>query len=114
MPDQLGIASAYTRVRYRAPTPWYRRLRVAVVNSRFNLHPLGTPECGARVAVTADEEVVPASELKAAVQRIKELERALGRKTIEVEILQAACRQPAGSLQSNGMRRYSAAPCGGR
>ena len=45
---------------------------------------------GARVAVTANEEVVPVSELKAAVQRIKELERALGRKTMEVEILQAA------------------------
>jgi len=45
---------------------------------------------GARVAVTANEDVVPVSELKAAQQRIKELERALGRKTMEVEILQAA------------------------
>jgi len=45
---------------------------------------------GARVAVTANEDVVPVSELTAAVQRIKELERALGRKTMEVEILQAA------------------------
>ena len=34
--------------------------------------------------------MVPVSELKAAQQRIKELERALGRKTMEVEILQAA------------------------
>jgi transposase len=47
-------------------------------------------EGGARVAVQADEEVVPASALKAAQQRIKELERALGRKTMEVEILEAA------------------------
>jgi len=45
---------------------------------------------GARVAVTANEDVVPVSELKAAQQRIRELERALGRKTMEVEILQAA------------------------
>jgi transposase-like protein len=45
---------------------------------------------GARVAVTANEDVVPVSELKARDQRIRELERALGRKTMEVEILQAA------------------------
>jgi len=45
---------------------------------------------GASVAVTADDDVVPASLLKARDQRIKELERALGRKTMEVEILQAA------------------------
>jgi transposase len=45
---------------------------------------------GATVAVQADEDVVPASALKAAQQRIKELERALGRKTMEVEILEAA------------------------
>lgn len=47
-------------------------------------------EGGASVAVQADEDVVPASALKAAQQRIKELERALGRKTMEVEILEAA------------------------
>ena len=47
-------------------------------------------EGGARVAVQADDEVVPASALKAAHQRIKELERALGRKTMAVEILEAA------------------------
>lgn len=47
-------------------------------------------ERGGTAAVQANEEVVPASELKAAQQRIRELERALGRKTMEVEILQAA------------------------
>ena len=47
-------------------------------------------ESDATVAVQADEDVVPASALKAAQQRIKELERALGRKTMEVEILEAA------------------------
>ena len=41
-------------------------------------------------AVQANEEVVPLSELRTAQQRIRELERALGRKTMEVEMLQAA------------------------
>ena len=45
---------------------------------------------GGETAVAANEDVVPASELRAAQQRIRELERALGRKTMEVEILQAA------------------------
>ena len=45
---------------------------------------------GSRTAVAANEDVVPASELRAAQQRIRELERALGKKTMEVEILQAA------------------------
>jgi transposase len=44
----------------------------------------------AETAVQANEDVVPASALRAAEQRIRELERALGRKTMEVEILQAA------------------------
>ena len=47
-------------------------------------------ESGAATAVRADEDVVPASELRAAQQRIKELERALGKKAMEIEILQAA------------------------
>lgn len=47
-------------------------------------------ERGSETAVAANEDVVPASEVRAAMQRIKELERALGRKTMEVEILQAA------------------------
>jgi transposase len=47
-------------------------------------------EEGATTAVGSNEDVVPASELRAAQQRIKELERALGRKTMEVEILEAA------------------------
>lgn len=45
---------------------------------------------GSTAAVTANEEVVPVSELRAAQQRIKELERALGKKAMEIEILQAA------------------------
>ena len=47
-------------------------------------------EAGATTAVTANEDVVPASALREAQQRIRELERALGRKQMEVEILQAA------------------------
>src|SRR5262245_10076449 len=47
-------------------------------------------EAGATTAVAANEDVVPASQLREAYQRIRELERALGRKTMEVEILQAA------------------------
>lgn len=45
---------------------------------------------GGETAVGAEEEVVPASALRAAQQRIRELERALGRKTMQVEILEAA------------------------
>lgn len=45
---------------------------------------------GSAAAVSANEEVVPVSELRVAQQRIKELERALGKKTMEIEILQAA------------------------
>jgi transposase len=47
-------------------------------------------EWGSATAVAANDEVVPASALRAAEQRIRELERALGKKTMEVEILQAA------------------------
>jgi transposase len=47
-------------------------------------------EAGATTAVAANEDVVPASQLREAYARIRELERALGRKTMEVEILQAA------------------------
>ena len=47
-------------------------------------------ESGAVTAVKAGEDVVPASELQVAQTRIRELERALGRKTMEVEILRAA------------------------
>lgn len=45
---------------------------------------------GSAAAVTANEQVVPVSELRVAQQRIRELERALGKKVMEIEILQAA------------------------
>ena len=49
-------------------------------------------ECGegSTAAVTANEDVVPASALRAAEQRVRELERALGKTVMEIEILQAA------------------------
>jgi len=45
-------------------------------------------ESGALTGLKADEEVVPASEMKAARAKIRELQRLLGKKTEEVEILQ--------------------------
>ena len=45
---------------------------------------------GALMAVGANETVVPASELQEAMRRIKQLEGALGRKTLENEILKEA------------------------
>jgi transposase len=45
---------------------------------------------GGLVAVGSNEQVVPASELQDAVKRIKQLEAALGRKTLENEILKEA------------------------
>jgi len=45
---------------------------------------------GPLMAVGANETVVPASELQEAMRRIKQLEGALGRKTLENEILKEA------------------------
>jgi transposase len=45
---------------------------------------------GALSAVEADEEVVPASEVKALYHQIRELQRLLGKKTQEAEILREA------------------------
>ena len=47
---------------------------------------------GALSAVRADEEVVPISEVKELRTRVREQERLLGRKTMEVEILKDAVR----------------------
>lgn len=45
---------------------------------------------GALMAVRAEEELVPFSEVKDLKRRIRELERLLGRKTMEAEILKEA------------------------
>lgn len=45
---------------------------------------------GSLSAVSAGEEVVPASESSDALKQIRELHRSLGKKTVEVEILKEA------------------------
>jgi transposase len=45
---------------------------------------------GALVAIAADENVVPASEVKQLKSQIRDLERLLGKKTMEAEILREA------------------------
>ena len=45
---------------------------------------------GGKEAVRADEDVVAASEVRRLEERVRELERLLGRKTMEVEILKQA------------------------
>ena len=47
-------------------------------------------QAGATAAVATDEDVVPISALREAHQRIRDLERLLGKKQMEIEILQAA------------------------
>ena len=47
-------------------------------------------EDGSLTAVASDEEVVPASELAAVNKQICELQRLLGKKTMEAEILKEA------------------------
>lgn len=49
-------------------------------------------EAGALTAVGSEERVVPESELKAAQERIRRLERLLGQKTEEVEVLKEAVK----------------------
>lgn len=45
---------------------------------------------GGRAAVRADEDVVAASKVRDLEHRVRELERLLGRKTLEVEVLKEA------------------------
>jgi len=45
---------------------------------------------GGKEAVRADDDVVAASEVRRLEERVRELERLLGRKTLEVEILKEA------------------------
>lgn len=49
-------------------------------------------ENGAMTGVASEEKVIPESEYKKALQRIKELERALGKSSLKVEILTEAVR----------------------
>ena len=69
---------------------------VSSVARKYNVHPNQVFRWrrlvyeGALSAVKAGEGVVPASEVKALKAKIRELERLLGRKTMEVEILKEA------------------------
>jgi len=45
---------------------------------------------GGREAIRADDDVVPVSELRRLEERVRDLERLLGRKTLENEILKEA------------------------
>ena len=47
-------------------------------------------EAGATTAVAANDDVVPAGQLREAYARIRELERLVGKKQMEIEILEAA------------------------
>jgi transposase len=49
-------------------------------------------EQGALTAVDSEERVIPESEFKKAQERIRRLERLLGQKTEEVEVLKEAVR----------------------
>lgn len=63
---------------------------------------------GGREAVRADDEVVPAAELRRLEERVRDLERMLGRKTLEVEILKEAldvARAKKGSSLSSSAPR---------
>jgi transposase len=74
---------------------------------------------GGQVAVKADEDVVAASKARELEQRVRELERLLGRKTMEVEVLKEAlaiarekspsgsCRRRHGTLPGEGRRRHA-------
>jgi transposase len=71
-------------------------MNVSVVARKYEVHP--NQLCrwrslfheGALTAVRAEEELVPSSEVKELKRRIRELERMLGRKTMETEILKDA------------------------
>lgn len=52
---------------------------------------------GALIATGAQEEVVPASDYRALQQQVRELQRLLGKKTLETEILKEALEVATGS-----------------
>ncbi len=69
---------------------------------------------GSLTAVAAGEQVVPASELASAMKQIKELQRLLGKKTMENELLKEAVeygRQKVDSARALCCRRMANKPC---
>ena len=67
---------------------------------------------GGTVAVGSDETVVSASELRRLEERVRELERLLGRKTMEVEILRTALEKA--ELKKRILRQLSSPKDGSR
>src|SRR5215510_5328171 len=67
---------------------WVARRHGVKPNQLFQWRKLH--QAGALLAVTAGEAVVPASQFAEALQEIKTLQRLLGKKTQEVEILREA------------------------
>jgi transposase len=73
-------------------------MSVSAVSRKYGIHPnqlfrwRRLAEEGALSAVGSEEGVVPASEVRDLKKHIRELERLLGRKTMEVEILKEAVR----------------------
>ena len=68
---------------------------------------------GSLTAVAAGEQVVPASELASAMKQIKELQRLLGKKTMENELLKEAVeygRQKSGYCTCPCCRRMANKP----
>lgn len=71
-------------------------MSVSVVARKYGIHPnqlfhwRKLWQQGALSAVKAGEEVVPASEARALRAHVRELQRLLGKKTMEVEILKDA------------------------
>lgn len=70
-------------------------------------------EQGALTAAGHEEEVVPASEYRVLQAQVKELQRLLGKKTLEAEILKEALEVTAGS-KKHLLRSLSLPKGGGR
>jgi transposase len=66
---------------------------------------------GALTATGAEEEVVPASDYRALQNQIRELQRLLGKKTLEAEILKEALEVASGPKK--GLLRSVSLPQGG-
>jgi transposase len=73
-------------------------MSISAVARKYGIHPnqifrwRKLVQEGAFTAIRAGEEVVPLSEVKELRTQVRELERLLGRKTMEVEILKDAIR----------------------
>jgi transposase len=73
-------------------------MSISLVARKYELHPNQIFRWrrllheGALTAMRADEELVPASDVRELRKQIRELERLLGRKTLENEILKDALR----------------------